>query len=70
MKLIVDRFEENFAVCIDENNHVVNICINKLPDNAKEGSTILKKNDKYYIDQEDTDNRKERIEKLMDDLWK
>lgn len=69
MKLIIDRFEGDFAVCIDENGDIINIHKNKIHKNISEGTTIIKKNNLYYVDDDDTKKRKERIQKLADDLW-
>lgn len=69
MKLIIDRFEGNFAVCETENKKMINIEKSKLPGEAKAGDVIIQTEDGYRIDKDGTDRRKERISKLMNDLW-
>lgn len=64
MKVIIDRFEGNYAVVELEDKRVCNMPVELLPKGAKEGSVL-----KIEIDTEETNNQKERIKKLMDELW-
>lgn len=70
MKLIIDRFEGAYAVCEKENRQMINIPINSIPLEAKEGTVIIINNDKITIDFEETNRRKLEIEELTKDLWK
>jgi hypothetical protein len=70
MKLIIDRFENNYAVCEKEDRTMINIEKSKLPQNAKEGDVLIIKNDKIIIDYEETLKRKKIIENLTEDIWK
>ena len=49
---------------------MIDIKIEKLPKGVKEGDVLIIEGDNIRIGSEETENRKERIEKLMDDLWK
>ncbi|HOJ12377.1 MAG TPA: DUF3006 domain-containing protein [Clostridiales bacterium] len=69
MKLIIDRFEGEYAVCENEKRKIINIEKSKLPTAAKEGDTIIKENGEYIIDVDDSKNRKETITNLMDELF-
>ena len=69
MKLIVDRFEQGYAVCEDENNSYINIDIEKLPSNVKEGDIIIYDNGIITIDIDATSERKKYIEELTSDIW-
>lgn len=69
MKLIIDRFEGDFAICEKEDKTMINIEKAKLPSNVKEGDVIVYENVKYSIDLKETSQRKKEINKLMDDLW-
>jgi hypothetical protein len=69
MKVIIDRFEGPFAVCEDEDRKMINIEKEKLPKEAKEGSVLIIQGDKIEIDYNETENRKNRIKKMMDSLW-
>lgn len=69
MELIIDRFEEEYAVCEDENKKILNINKSKIPKQAKEGDIIIYRNGTYILDKEKTLNRKKYIEELTKDLW-
>ena len=65
--LVVDRFEEDFAVCEDRNSKkMINIEISKLPEQVKEGDILRFKNNKYEIDEE----KRKEIEKRINDKMK
>lgn len=64
MKYIIDRFEGEFAVCELEDMSMVNVPKKALPQEAREGDSIL-----VTIDSAETEDRKEDIKKLMDDLF-
>ena len=64
MKVIIDRFEDNYAVVELEDKRTINMPKELLPADAKEGSVIS-----IMIDQKETDNRRKRIEGLMNQLW-
>ncbi len=69
-KLIVDRFEGDYAVCETEDRNIINIPKTELPDNIREGNSIyLDKNGKYRIDIMNTNNQEEKIRKKMNKLW-
>ena len=70
MKVIIDRFEGNYAVCEKEDKTMINIERNKIPTEAKEGSVLSVTEDEIIIDQEDTIRRNKDIEELTKDLWK
>ncbi|NLZ52612.1 MAG: DUF3006 domain-containing protein [Thermoanaerobacteraceae bacterium] len=69
MKLIIDRFEGGFAVCEAENKDIVNIERSKLPREAREGDVIIQTSEGYMIDRNKTEERREYINKLMNELW-
>lgn len=69
MKIIIDRFEGNYAVCEKEDRTMINIEKNKIPIEAKEGSVLSITEDGITIDEEDTKSRRKDIEELTKDLW-
>ena len=69
MKVIVDRFEGSYAVCEDEEQKMINIEIDKLPQGIKEGDVLIIEGDNIKVDKEETEIRRERIRRLMEDLW-
>ncbi|NLO48771.1 MAG: DUF3006 domain-containing protein [Clostridiales bacterium] len=64
MKIIIDRFEGNFAVVELENKDTVNVPKQILPDDAKEGTVLA-----IEIDHLETETRKRRISEKMNELW-
>ncbi len=64
MKVIIDRFEGNYAVVELPDMSTVDMPLELVPKEAEEGDVLI-----IEIDADETKNRKERIKKLMDDLW-
>lgn len=72
MRYIVDRIEEDFAVCENEDTgEMENIDVFLLPDGLEEGDILDYDEDldEYYIDFEEKKLRKARIEDRMEDIW-
>ncbi|MDE5985080.1 MAG: DUF3006 domain-containing protein [Eubacterium sp.] len=65
MKWIIDRIENDIAVCELENGTFIDLNINALPENVSEGDVIT-----INIDKNETKSKKEKIDKLMNDLFK
>ncbi len=61
LKYSVDRIEEGFAVCEDENGKTVNIEIGKLPEGVKEGDLISIDNGEAVILTEETEERRKKL---------
>lgn len=70
MNVIIDRFEENYAVCEKEDRTMMDIKKNDLPSEAKEGDVLNIDNNMITIDVEGTEKRRREIKKLTEDLWK
>lgn len=64
MKVIIDRFEGNFAVVELPDKSIINIPRKLFPQNAREGDVISIDIDKY-----ETERRRKEIKKLTDDLF-
>ncbi|MFL0267972.1 DUF3006 domain-containing protein [Candidatus Clostridium radicumherbarum] len=69
MKVIIDRFEGNYAVCEEEDRTMIDIEKSKLPPGAKEGDVLAILDDEITIDIIETEKRKKIIEELTKDLW-
>ena len=68
--LVIDRFEENIAVCENrETRKMINIDLSELPNELKEGDVIKKVNNKYELDEEKTAEIEERINEKVKDLF-
>jgi len=65
MKVIIDRFEENYAVIELSDKKTVDLPLELVPKGAKEGDVL-----DISIDYEETNKIKEEIENLMEDMWK
>lgn len=70
MKVTIDRFEGEFAVCEKADRKMMNIEKSKLPANVKEGDILVIEGDSIKVDSGETAKRKKNIEKVMDNLWK
>ena len=66
--IILDRFEGDFAV-IYEDDALKNIPKELVDINAKEGTVLIKKEDKYYLDEKNTAVRRKKIAELQDSLF-
>jgi len=69
LKITIDRFEGDYAVCEKENKKMIHIQKSKIPIEAKEGDVLLINGEDIIIDQEETMKRKKEIEELVNDLW-
>lgn len=68
-RYIIDRIEENIAVCECEDRKMVNLVLEKLPKACKEGDCIVEDdNGNIYVDINETKRREERAKKLLDRL--
>lgn len=69
MKVIIDRFEEEFAVCETESKEMINIETAALPDGVESGMVLNVEEDVITIDLVETERLKKEIELLTKDLW-
>jgi pyruvate kinase len=69
MKVIVDRFEGDLAVCEKEDKSMVDIPKKELPKEVQPGDVVIIEDGKSRIEKGETQERKHRIEKLANDLW-
>lgn len=66
--IILDRFEGDFAV-IYEDDALKNIPKELVDINAKEGTVLIKKENKYYLDEKNTAVRRKKIAELQESLF-
>jgi hypothetical protein len=69
VKVVIDRFEGDYAVCEKENREMIDIKKDIIPKEAKENDVLDIEGDKIIIDIEETKKRKKDIEELTKDLW-
>ena len=70
MEFIIDRFEENFAVLIDENDNIINVLKNMLPSEIKEGDVLAYYDGSYTVNKNKTDMLRKANHDLLNSLWK
>ncbi len=70
MKVTIDRFEGDFAVCEKPDRTMINIRKDKIPSDIKEGDVLIIEGENIKIDARATRKRKKNINNLMNDLWK
>jgi hypothetical protein len=68
-KLIIDRFEGNFAVCEQDDKKFINILRDKLPQGVKEGHCLIDNDGVYTIDYERYEERKKSIKDKFGKLF-
>lgn len=66
--IVLDRFEGNIAV-IDDNGVMKNISREMVDKTVKEGSVLSFKNGKYFLDEDKTKARREKLIGLQDSLF-
>lgn len=70
MVVVIDRFEESFAVCECEDKTMINVEKDKLPEDVHEGDVLIIEGDDITIDYVETEKRRKEIEEFMSDMWK
>jgi hypothetical protein len=70
MRYIIDRFEEDLAVCEDEHKKIINISRKKLPMRSKEGDVLEFDGKSYIVNYNETLKIKLDIEKSLKKIWK
>lgn len=68
-KFIIDRFEEDKAVLECENGEMATLDITALPKKVKEGDVLCFEEGSYFLNEQETQERKDKIKKLMEDLF-
>ena len=65
IRLIIDRYEGNFAIVELADRSTASLPKSVLPPHAMEGDVI-----KIEVDSDETSKRKATAKKLMEELWK
>ena len=66
---IIDRLDEDFAVCEDEAKEQLLISTEQLPENAKEGDVLQEEDGYFSVNQEETEARRARMRRKLMDLF-
>lgn len=65
---IIDRFEGGFAV-VEYGGEMLNIRREDLPENAKSGDVLTRRDGRFAIDESGTAARRDEIRRLQDELF-
>ncbi len=68
MKLIIDRFEGDIAVCETDDLKHTEIQRNLLPEGVREGDAVEERNGEYIFLRDETESRRKRLKNLFDSL--
>lgn len=68
LKYSVDRIEENFAVCEDEDGKFINIQLSDLPEGVREGDLISLENSVAVILKDETEARRKKLAALRKEI--
>ncbi len=70
-RLIIDRFEGNYAVCEAEDKTIINIPKYKLPLECREGDCLISDSDgMYHIDNKTSKEKEKRMNKKINRLFR
>lgn len=67
--LSIDRFEGEYAVCVDDDENIVSIDRKLIRGKAVSGDVIDEKDGVYIVLENETERRKKEIRKLQDELF-
>lgn len=70
MQFYVDRIEnDDVVVCVDENENIIEIKMEKIEGNVKEGSVLKRSGKKYIVNEIETKLKKKEMFELQEDLF-
>lgn len=69
MKYSVERIEENIVLCEDDDGNVVKMKIKDLPKGIREGDIIVKTENGYTADSEETELRRRKMAELQKNVF-
>ncbi|AOR24617.1 DUF3006 domain-containing protein [Clostridium taeniosporum] len=68
-KYIVDRIEENYVVIESSEGEIIEVSLSNIKGNIRDGDVLIKKEDVFIIDKEETLKRKQAINNMMKNMW-
>lgn len=68
-KAIIDRFEGDWAVLEIRKGNFIRIERSQLPVQCREGDVLVRQNGHYIIDLQETEERRQRLQKKMENLF-
>ena len=68
-RFIVDRIENKSVVLEDDKQDIILIDINLFDKEPKDGDVVVMCNNSFYVDEDATKERKNKINSLMNRMW-
>ncbi len=69
MKYSVERIEEKVALCEDDLGKTVKLRLDELPENIREGEIIVRTENGYTIDSDETSARRKKMAEMQKRLF-
>ena len=69
MKYSIDRIEENIAVCEGDDGNVLKLKLDELPENIREGDIIVRTENGYTIDTDETSVRRKKMAEMQRNIF-
>ena len=69
MKYSVERIEENIALCEDDLGGTIKLNLDELPENIREGEIIVRTENGYTIDSDETSARRKKMAEMQKKLF-
>ncbi len=70
MQYIIDRIEQNIAICEEESGNMVKLPLEELPKGSREGDVLFKINGAFQFDGEETNRRRQKMREKLNRLIK
>lgn len=69
MKYSVERIEENIALCEDDLGKTIKLSLDELPENIREGEIIVRTENGYTVDSDETSARRKKMAEMQKKLF-
>lgn len=66
---VIDRIEEGIAVILDDKNKTLKIRSNEIEGNVRDGAVVVNDNNRWTVDDEETNKRKEAMRARLNRLF-
>ena len=70
MQYIIDRIEQEIAICEEESGAMVKLPLKELPKGSREGDILFKINGAFQFDGEETNRRRQKMREKLNRLIK
>ncbi|MBE5987890.1 hypothetical protein BXY41_11860 [Lacrimispora xylanisolvens] len=70
MQYIIDRIEQEIAICEEESGAMVKLPLKELPKGSREGDVLFQINGAFQFDGEETNRRRQKMREKLNRLIK